>query len=230
VKKVIGYRRASTQRQGRSGLGLEAQQAAIEAFCKPQGAALVATYTEVETGKKNGISNRPQLRKALAHARMMGATLVIGKLDRLARNVAFLSALMEAGVDFNALDCPHADPFTLHILAAVAEKEARDISARTKAALAAYKARGGVLGSARPECAGNLSPEAMAKGRQLAAVARHEKAVAAYADLVPVMREMRDRGMTYRAIAGELTAQGYTTRRGKVWNHIQVRLVLERAE
>jgi len=135
---------------------------------------------------------------------------------------------MESGCEFKALDCEHADRFTIHIFAAVAEKEARDISSRTTAALTAYKARGGVLGSAPPKCAGNLSEEARSKGQQLAAVARHEKAVAAYADLVPMMKELQDSGLSYRAIAEKLTADGFTTRRGKAWNHVQVRLVLER--
>jgi DNA invertase Pin-like site-specific DNA recombinase len=125
--------------------------------------------------------------------------------------------------------CPTADKFTIHILAAVAEKEAADISARTRAALAAYKARGGLLGASRPECRGNLSAEAMAKGQRLAAQARHELAVKAYAELVPVMAELRQQGKSFRDIAAALNEQGYATRRGKPWNHVQVRLVLSRA-
>ena len=124
--------------------------------------------------------------------------------------------------------CPTADKFTIHILAAVAEKEAADISARTKAALAAYKARGGLLGASRPECRGNLSAEAMAKGQRLAAQARHELAVKAYAELVPVMAATPAR-QSFREIAAALNEQGYATRRGKPWNHVQVRLVLSRA-
>src|SRR5262249_1399030 len=132
--------------------------------------------------------DRAELQKAISHARLAKAKLVIAKLDRLARNVAFLSTLMESGCDFKALDCPTADKFTIHILAAVAEKEAADISARTKAALAAAKARGVQLGGARAECR-NLSPEAMAKGQRLAAQARREKAKAAYVELLPLMME-----------------------------------------
>jgi DNA invertase Pin-like site-specific DNA recombinase len=223
--KIVAYYRVSTRRQGQSGLGLEGQQAAVAAYASTNSGQLVKSYTEVESGKR---ADRPELAKAIAHARLAKATLVIAKLDRLARNVAFLSALMESGCDFRACDNPHADRFTIHILAAVAEKEARDISARTKAALAAYKARGGLLGSARPECKDNLSAAAMAKGQQLAAVARQQKAKQAYAALVPLMSDLRQQGQTNRQIAAQLNAEGYTSRRGGPFNHVQVRLVLER--
>src|SRR5713226_5817525 len=144
---VIGYLRVSTKGQGESGLGIEAQKAAVETYAKQNGATLIVCYLEVESGK---LADRPELAKALSHAKRSKATLVVAKMDRLARNVAFLSALMEAKVDFIAVDNPAANKLTLHILAAVAEAEAEAISTRTKAALAAYKARGGKLGSARP--------------------------------------------------------------------------------
>jgi len=223
--KIVEYRRVSTAKQGQSGLGLEAQQTAVQAFAKANSAPIVKTYVEVETGKSK---DRPELAKAIAHAKLAKGTLVIAKLDRLARNVAFLSALMESGVTFKALDCPNADKFTIHILAAVAEKEAADISARTKAALAAAKGRGTLLGAAREECRGNLSAEAMAKGQRLAAVARREKARQAYAELVPVMADLRQQGKSFREIAAALNEQGYASRRGRPWNHVQVRLVLGR--
>src|SRR4051812_22591418 len=146
--KLVAYYRVSTKGQGESGLGLEGQTAAVAAFARGRGAEIVRTFQEVETGKR---SDRPELIKALAHARRTRATLVIAKLDRLARNVAFPANLMDSGVDFVACDNPHANRLTIHILAAVAENEARMISERTKAALAAYKARGGVLGAARPD-------------------------------------------------------------------------------
>src|SRR6478672_8252942 len=146
MASIIGYLRVSTKGQGESGLGIEAQRAAVEAHAKSQGATVAAWYTEVESGKR---SDRPELGKALAHARRSKATLVVAKLDRLARNVAFLSALMESKVAFLACDNPYANDLTLHILAAVAEAEVKAISARTKAALAAAKARGTKLGSAR---------------------------------------------------------------------------------
>lgn len=224
MQRYIAYYRVSTVRQGQSGLGLEAQEFAVQAFAKATEGTIVKSYTEVESGKR---SDRPQLKQAIGHARMAKATLVIAKLDRLARNVAFLSTLMEAGCDFKACDNPHADRFTIHILAACAEKEARDISARTKAALQAYKARGGKLGGARPECR-NLSPIAMANGQRLAATARKATATAAYAELRPIMVQLRQSGLTLRAVAAHLTSEGYTTRRGKPWNHVQVMNVLGR--
>lgn len=196
----------------------------MESFAKD--GQILKSYTEVESGKR---SDRPELGKALAHARRSKATLVVAKLDRLARNVAFLSALMEAGVEFVACDNPAANLLTIHILAAVAEDEARRISERTKTALAAAKARGTLLGSARPECRSNLSAEAMAKGQRIAAQVRHKKAIEAYADLLPIMREMKEQGHSLREIASNLNNQGYTTRRGCPWNPVQVRLVLLRS-
>ena len=222
---IIGYLRVSTKGQGESGLGMEAQKAAIEGYARQMGVSVLACYTEVESGK---LADRPQLAKALAHARRAKATLVVAKLDRLARNVAFLSALMDSTVPFVACDNPHANRLTLHILAAVAEAEAKATSDRTKAALAAYKARGGKLGGSLPQCR-NLTPEAVAKGRQESAKARAKAAVEAYADLQPVLTELRGKGLSLKAIAGELNGQGHTTRRGKPWNAVQVMRVLDRA-
>src|SRR5437763_4351039 len=165
---IIGYLRVSTKGQGESGLGLDAQRAAVESYARQIGATLTTCYVEVESGK---LADRPELAKALAHARRSKATLVVAKLDRLARNVAFLSALMDSKVPFVACDNPHANRLTLHILAAVAEAEAKAISDRTKAALAAYKARGGKLGGQLPQCR-NLTPDAMAKGRENSVKAR----------------------------------------------------------
>jgi len=226
MKANIGYLRVSTKRQGESGLGLEAQLAAIEAYAGASGGKIIKTYIEVESGK---LAERPELTKALAHAKRCKATLVVAKLDRLARNVAFLSALLRSGADFLACDNPHANKLTIHILAAVAEDEAERISQRTKAALQAYKARGGVLGGARPECRNNLNPAAMAKGQQLAAIARRQKAADAYADLLPELRTYRTEGLSLRQIAAKLNDQGHTTRRGRPWNPVQVKLVLDRA-
>jgi DNA invertase Pin-like site-specific DNA recombinase len=223
---VIGYLRVSTKGQGESGLGLEAQRTAVQSYAQQTGAKVVSWYTEVESGK---LADRPDLARALAHARRSKATLVVAKLDRLARNVAFLSALMDSSVPFVACDNPHANRLTLHILAAVAEAEAKAISDRTKAALAAYKARGGKLGGELPQCR-NLTPEAVARGRERSAEARAEAAAEAYADLLPILTELRGKGLPLQAIADELNAQGHTTRRGKPWNPVQVSRVLERAE
>jgi DNA invertase Pin-like site-specific DNA recombinase len=223
---IIGYLRVSTKGQGESGLGIEAQRAAVESYAKSIGAALVMAYVEVESGKR---SDRPELAKALAHARRSKATLVVAKLDRLARNVAFLSALMESKVPFVACDNPHANRLTLHILAAVAEAEALAISQRTKAALAAYRARGGKLGAELPQCR-NLTKQARLKGAQRAAEAKRKAADEAYADLCPMVAELRAGGLALQAIADKLNADGHTTRRGKRWNAVQVSRVLERAE
>lgn len=223
---IVGYQRVSTKGQGESGLGIEAQESAIQAYARQTGAKVVAMYTEVESGK---LADRPELLKALAHARRSKATLVVAKLDRLARNVAFLSALMDSKVAFVACDNPHANRLTLHILAAVAEAEAKAISDRTKAALAAYKARGGKLGAELPQCR-NLTAEARAKGIRMAGDASRKAATEAYSDLIPTVQGMKAEGLSLRAMAERLNAEGHTTRRGKPWNQVQVARVLERAE
>jgi DNA invertase Pin-like site-specific DNA recombinase len=230
ILEIIAYYRVSTKQQGDSGLGLEAQKAAVEAYAKQIGARILASYREVESGK---LADRPELARALAHARRSKATLVVAKLDRLARNVAFLSALMRSGVDFVACDNPHANKLTVHILAAVAEDEAERISARTKAALQAAKARGVKLGSARPDhWKGKEKARlaGLARGRVVAAKVISRNAAEAYADLAPTMKDWRAEGMTLDGIAGRLNAEGHTTRRGKPWNPVQVLRVLERAE
>lgn len=153
----IAYYRVSTARQGQSGLGLEAQQAAVRTFLS-FGEQILGEYIEIESGRKN---SRPQLVAAMHDAKEAGAVLLVAKLDRLARNLAFLTALMESRVRFKAVDMPAADEFTIHVLGAVAEKEAKAISTRTKDALAAKKARGFQLGTPA-----NLTTEARAKGQQ----------------------------------------------------------------
>jgi DNA invertase Pin-like site-specific DNA recombinase len=145
--KIIAYIRVSTKRQARSGLGLEAQQQAIAAYQKAHNATLLAEYVETESGRN---SARPQLIAAIRHCRGTGARLVIAKLDRLSRNVRFLATIMDSGLDFVACDNPHATRLSLHIYAAIAEDEARVISERTRAALAAAKRRGIKLGTRRP--------------------------------------------------------------------------------
>src|SRR3954469_11857326 len=142
-RKFVAYYRVSTEKQGRSGLGLEAQQEAVRSYLNGGGWHLMAEVVEVESGKKN---DRPRLAEALRLCRLHGAILIIAKLDRLARNVAFISNLMESGVEFTAVDFPQANRLTVHILAAVAEHEREMISRRTKDALAAAKARGTKLG------------------------------------------------------------------------------------
>jgi len=207
-KRLIAYRRVSTARQGVSGLGLEAQDAAVASYAQADGATLLRAYSEVETGKR---SDRPELMKALADAKRSRATLVIAKLDRLARNARFLLTLIESGVDVAFCDLPSVPPgavgkFLLTQMAAVAELEAGLISERTKAALAAYKARGGKLGAARPGA--------------------HQLKGAAYDDLAPAIAAMRAEGLSLRRIAGRLNEEGHTTRRGRKWNPVQVQRVL----
>jgi len=227
VADMIAYYRVSTKQQGDSGLGLEAQQAAVESYARQTGARILASYREVESGK---LAERPELAKALAHARRNKATLVVAKLDRLARNVAFLSALMQAGVDFVCCDNPHANKLTIHILAAVAEDEAERISARTKAALQAAKARGVKLGSARPgHWKGHEKArlDGLARGRVVAAKVASKAATEAYSDLAPLMAQWRTEGMTLTGIASKLNSEGHQTRRGRPWNPVQVARVLQ---
>lgn len=223
ITKIIPYYRVSTDRQGKSGLGLEGQQAAVEAFARERSAQILASYTEIESGRR---SDRAELARALAHARRSRATLVVAKLDRLARNVTFLSTLMDSTVEFLACDNPYANRLTIHILAAVAEDEARRISERTKAALAAYKARGGSLGAARPECR-TLTAAARRRGTETGVVVRRRQALEAYQDILPLLGELQRQGCTLRAMAARLDELGHTTRNGKRWNPVQVNRLLD---
>lgn len=219
VKQVVSYIRVSTARQGQSGLGLEAQRAAVEQFCASNSCQVIAEFREVESGRK---SERPILRQALAYAKAKRATLLIAKVDRLARNVAFIANLMEAGVEFRACDLPEASRFILHVMAAVAEQEARSISDRTRAALQAAKARGVVLGAGNP-ASRNLSGEARRRGAQRTA----HTAATAYREVSPCVRELRGRGLSLQAIASKLDARGFSTRTGRPWNPVQVSRVLK---
>ncbi len=226
--KIIAYYRVSTKQQGASGLGLEGQQAAVEAYARQIGAKIVSGYVEVESGK---IADRPELTKALAHARRSKATLCVAKLDRLSRNVEFLARVMNSNAEFVACDNPAANRLTLHILAAVAEAEAKGISDRTKAALKAAKARGAKLGSARPGHWKGREARRLAGARKGAKAAGESLARAAaevYGDLRPLIAEFRQRGLSLRDIAEELNGLGHTTRRGHRWNPVQVRRILER--
>jgi DNA invertase Pin-like site-specific DNA recombinase len=218
--RYVAYYRVSTKAQGNSGLGLEAQRQAVSNFIPERVGELIASYTDIETGTRKG-NDRPHLAAALKHCKRERATLVIAKLDRLSRNVYFVSGLMESGVDFVAVDMPSANRLTIHILAAVAEEEARMISRRTKEALAAAKMRGVKLG--RPE---NLTPEARAKGLRSV----KENAKMGCAHLLPMIRELRERGCTYWQIAEALNARGEATRMGYPFNHTAVIRMLRRSE
>jgi len=224
MTKFIAYFRVSTDRQGRSGLGLEGQRAAVLEHMRASG-EIVAEYTEIETGKKDSLENRPELRRALRHAARARATLIVAKLDRLTRSVAVTSMLHVSNVDFVCCDNPHANRLTIQILAAVAEDEARRISERTKAALRAYKARGGILGASRLECR-NLTPEARQRGAAASLAKRRATTADLYEDMTTQFRKLRLAGRSLREIAAEMNATGQTTRRGRPWGASQVARIL----
>jgi DNA invertase Pin-like site-specific DNA recombinase len=224
--KIIAYYRVSTKRQGKSGLGLDAQRATVLEYAKGNG-PIVAEYTDIESGNNNG---RPQLALALKHARGVKGKLVIAKLDRLARNVAFTAALMESGVDFVACDNPHATKFTIHILAAVAELERQQISERTKLALAAAKRRGVKLGASRPDhpdC-GRYLRKAQPLGTVAAAVARKQRCEDAYGFLMPEIEKRRNGGESLAGIATWLNDNGHCTTRNLPFTPTAVHRLLAR--
>lgn len=220
---LVAYIRVSTARQGESGLGLEAQMDAIGRYAATAGSSVVQTYREIESGRR---SDRPELLRAIAHAKRLRGRLVIAKLDRLARNVHFVTEVMRSGVDFVACDNPHANKLTIHILAAVAEDEADRISQRTKAALAAAKARGVLLGSARPghwEGREHLWRAARAKASAVAKAKRDLVAAPIYGAVRPTIQRLREQKKSFRRIADHLNQHGFTTVKGSAWNPVQVR-------
>jgi DNA invertase Pin-like site-specific DNA recombinase len=217
--KFVSYLRVSTKRQGRSGLGLEAQREAVAAYLNGGRWTLVEEVIEVESGKR---SDRPELARALKLCRVHGAKLLVAKLDRLARNVAFISALMESGVDFEAVDLPQANKFTVHIMAAMAEYEAAMISARTKAALAAAKARGTKLGGRRWN-----SSRIHTKGCAASIRVRRETSARWASDLLPIVESIRAEGaFSLHEIASALNERGVPCARGGCWSATQVQRLL----
>ena len=229
-RKFIAYYRVSTDRQGKSGLGLEAQRAAVAIYLNGGNWRIVGEYTEVESGRR---SDRPELDRALAAARLHRCPLVVSKVDRLTRSVAFLSRLLEAGVDVRFADLPQiagaTGRFLLQQMVAVAELEAGMISTRTKAALAAAKVRGTKLGGIRIRKSDGkpvmISRAAQADG----AAANHERAVSRAADIAPTIEEIRQAGaITLRAIAAGLNEAGIPTPRGHgKWSAVQVKRALD---
>lgn len=221
---MVAYYRVSTARQGRSGLGLEAQRAAVLRFCEAEGLTVIRELTEVETGKgADALERRPVLATALAEARRRRCPVVAAKLDRISRDVSFISRLMSERVPFISAELGRdADPFMLHLYAALAEKERRLISERTKAALAAAKARGVRLGGHHPQ---TLSEAGRAAGR----AAQGERADEHAALLAPVLAELRAEGaVSLRDLAAGLDVRGITTPRGGAWTATAVRRVLAR--
>lgn len=214
---AIAYYRVSTSQQGASGLGLDAQKSAVESFCARESLTIVGSFTEIETGTNK--KTRVEIQNALLAAKKANAIFVIAKLDRLARNVAFISKVMESGIKIAVCDMPYADNVTLHIMAALAEYEAKLISERTKAALQAAKARGQKLGN----------PQTMTKETQEAAVAANkEKAIKGYALVSGYISELREKGLTLQAIADKLNSEGHTTRGGATFGASQVQRILKR--
>lgn len=222
--KAIAYYRVSTASQARSGLGLEAQERAVADLCGSRGLILIDSFTECESGGK---ADRPKLQEALRRAKLTGATLVVAKLDRLSRSVAFLSALQESGAQFIAADMPEANELTVHILAAVAQAERRAISTRTKEALKAAKARGVKLGN--PNGAAPLRKAG--KGNKAAVEARQEAVDGRCEELASELAAIPDwRSMSLRGLASELNERHVAAPRGGEWHPSGVRRLLRRLE
>ena len=220
-RRLVGYVRVSTSQQGRSGLGIEAQQEALTRFAAAEGFELVRTFVEIETGKgADALDRRPELAAALAEARRLRCSVAVAKLDRLSRDVHFISGLMAHRVPFVVAELgPDVDPFILHLFAALAEKERALISTRTKAALAAAKGRGVILGGPK-----------LAQARKNAIASVRAAADHHAANVLPVIREIQRSGASsLHAIADALNARGIATPRGGAWYAKSVSNVLARA-
>lgn len=219
-QKAIAYYRVSTTKQGKSGLGLDAQRRAVEDYLHVGGWELIGEFVEVESGK---LDRRPQLQAALAHCDLTEATLIVAKLDRLSRNVAFLAALQDSGTRFLAVDMPEANELTIHIMAAVAQAERKAISKRTKEALAAAKARGVKLGGAR----GNLDD--LRKGPAASAAARSQSSRDRAEKVAVQVKKLQNRGaVSLRQIAAGLNERGFVAPRGGRWSPAQVKAVIDK--
>lgn len=216
----VSYLRASTARQGQSGLGLEAQRKAVADYLNGGNWRLIAEFVEVESGRN---TSRPKLQDALAACRIHGATLVVAKLDRLSRNAAFLLNLQNAGVKFVAADNPQVNQMVVGILAIVAEEEAKAISQRTKDALEAAKARGVKLGSPRP-----ITRLAQVNGAKSSLIARQAAAAQWLEDIQPIVSRCYHEAGSYRAAARILNEQGVPARRMGRWSGAQVLAVLKK--
>jgi DNA invertase Pin-like site-specific DNA recombinase len=258
--KLVGLIRVSTDKQDRSGLGQEAQEAAIESYRQSNGGRLIKTFNEVESGTHDDVDSRPQLKAAVAHAKLHRATLVIAKLDRLVRSTVVAAFLKGSGVKFVACDNPHANELTIDILAAVAADEARRIKERTKAALKAYRenkhvskrvkakydgnvppdvveATAGKLGSQLPQCAGKLTPEAREKGWKKSAAKRRAAAIANYEHLAPRLMDLWKATLSLRAIAEKLNQEDREAAADEApadakpfWSAMKVKRVLDRVD
>jgi DNA invertase Pin-like site-specific DNA recombinase len=220
AQSLISYLRVSSAQQGRSGLGLEAQRAALARFATAEGFEIVREFVEVETGKgADALDRRPQLRAALAEARKLKCSVVVAKLDRLSRDVHFVSGLMVHKVAFIVAELgADVDPFLLHLYAALSEKERAMIAQRTKVALAAAKARGTILGSPK-----------LSEAREVAQASIKANADRHAANVLPIIREVQKAGAsTLRDVAKALNARGVQTARGGQWHATSVKNVLDR--
>ncbi len=222
MARYVSYIRVSTKKQGASGLGLEAQQATIRTYVEAHDGTLAAEYREIESGRKN---DRPELARAMKQCRLTGATLLIAKLDRLSRNAVFLLQLQDAGVDFVACDLPGANRMTIGVMALVAEQEAKFISERTKAGLAAAKARGKKLGC--PLGAKAFGENCHGEAGREASRANADR----YAEeLAEVIADLKAEEQSYSGIARRLNEYGYKTARGGKWHATTVRNLLGRLD
>jgi len=217
--KYVAYYRVSTASQGRSGLGLEAQKKMVADFVAVNGGELVAEFTEIESGSK---SERPELLAAIRHADLVGGKLLVGKLDRLSRDLHFILSLQKSRIDFVICDLPGCDNFTINIYGALAQRERELIAARTKAGLQAAKARGKKLGT------NNLPPEMVKEASAKGAAVLKQTADDFAGRVKPVMEGLKAQGMSLRGIAAELEKLGVKTARGGAWTASAVRNVLNR--
>lgn len=212
--KIVAYYRVSTAKQGRSGLGLDAQRAAVIAYANVYGLRIVAEFTDIESGK---VDARPALEKARLAAIAHGAPVVVATLDRLSRDVAFIATLMKEGVRFTCADMPSASEFELHIRASIAQEERRKISERTRVAMQAAKARGRTFGGFRGHVADDAARAAAVAARR-ATAAQHAKAH------IALVSALRDQGLGWKAIAKRFTFEGLVTSAGNArWHAVQVR-------
>ncbi|MCT2531548.1 recombinase family protein [SAR92 clade bacterium H921] len=217
--KYIAYYRVSTVKQGQSGLGLEAQKAAVVDYLKSNAGELVTEYTEIQSGSKD---NRPELQAALRQCRLTGATLLIAKLDRLSRNRSFLMNVQDSSVQFVAVDMPEANHFTVGLMACLADYERQLISERTTAALKAAKARGVVLGNPRLDEVRNTDTTKARAARVISAKQRNAEML----DIINEMRDESDIDLSLRDLTKMLNDAGYKTSRGKKWHPTSVMRVL----
>jgi DNA invertase Pin-like site-specific DNA recombinase len=217
--KYVAYFRVSTVKQGRSGLGMDAQRKMVSDFVAANGGEIVSEYAEIESGKND---NRPELMKAMKHASLVNARLLVGKLDRLSRDLNFITSLQKSNIEFQIADMPGCDSFTIHIFGAMAQKEREMISARTKAGLAAAKARGVKLGT------NNLKPEMIHEASAKGVMIRRQNADTFAARVRPVIEAMLAQGRSLRSVAGELDSLGVQTARGGAWTATAVKNAIGR--